>query len=345
MHTNRRDFIARGAVVAGVALGASPLDLVAEKAPLSEQARRGPGLPILATDRAVLSFASTYAQAPIFLGGGVLGRLKGGTRPSLTVLLRVDDLATMSRALESIPFKAVYAEGDTLSFDVCGVAYRLENLPTAEYQSRLVGLGRRSAASFAHDAVSFDVGQKRLSDPHGSMSGATARLQRVTAAMGLVRQTSQLLRGWVESARFGLVPDAEFNAFRRQTLDQAVTSPEDASSVGQRVLGAMAPLALSAGTEAVGELVGSRLAASSLLLQTGQTAKTVESRYQKLRRNASPADVSDAALWLASVLGPAWRDHGVRSAPITADRLGELQTLGALSEARKFLKSSGPSET
>ncbi len=338
MTANRRVFLSRSAIAVGVALGASPVNLLA-RAPRAAGTFATGG-----ADQEVLAFAATYGRDPFFIGGGVLARANGIVSAPISLVVRTDDVAALSRSLDALPFKSVYASENTLSFEAGGAVYRLENLSSEEYGQRLGQVQARGGTLFAHDAVRYPLAQRQVQDPLGSMTGGESQLRRTAAEISLTARVGQMLRGLIEAGRYALVPDAEFDAFRRRTLAESPGTAEETAVVASLLIGAVAPLSAGGQASRLAELATSPLASASFGRHSARGGAQTMARYQQLRPVGNRLGVSAGALWLAALLGPSWPQSGVRPQATTADYLSELQTQAALTEARQLFKS-GPSSS
>lgn len=338
MPANRRVFLSRGAIAVGMALGSAPLNLLAKPSKMAATFATG------GADEEVFQFVATYGRDPFFVGGGVLARADGIASSAISLVVRADDAEALAAALAAIPFKPVYAEGDTLSFVAAGTVYQLENLPSEEYASRLASFRTKGGTSFAHDAATYTPGQRQVRDPLGSMSGDTRRLRRTSAEISLTARVGQLIRGLTEAGRYALVPDAEFDAFRRRTLSESPRTPDEAGAVASLILGAVAPLSSGSQSARVGELAVSALTSVSFGRQAARGGAQTTARYQQLRPVAQRLGVSSGALWLATLLGPSWPQSGVEPTITTGDYLSRLQTRAALAEARQLFQTKASSD-
>ena len=341
MPANRRVFLSRGTIAVGMVLGSSPLSLLA-RAPGTAAAR---GFVTGGADQEVLDFVATYGSDPFFVGGGVLARANGIATASISLVVRADDVATLSSSLAAIPFKPVYAEGDILSFVADGTVYQLENLPSEEYDSRLASFQTQGGTRFAHDAASYNLAKQQVSDPLGAMSGGVRQLRRTTAESSLTGRVRQMLRGLTEAGRYALAPDAEFDAFRRHTLNEIPRTAEETSAVAALILGAVAPLGAGVQSARLAELAVSPLTSASFGRHSARGGAQTMTRYQQLRPIAQRLGLSSGALWLATLMSPFWPQSGVQPAITTADYLGHLQTRAALAEAQQLFQTKAPSSS
>lgn len=294
-----------------------------------------------AADAAVLKFVAAYSAEFRFAGGGVLGRLNGHSTAPIAILARLDNLDLFKQALARLPFSPVFAGGDRLSFVYADAAYQLESLPPAEYARKLESLGLPTGVWFAHDAVQRSTEARQLTDPFGAISGPEPQLRRTSSVGGLPGQTAQLVRGLVDAARYGLAPDLEFRAFRRQTLASTAGSEQEAARIAPVVLGAIAPLGAARQSETLFEVIASPLAASSVGRILGQSAPQLLARYYHWRTRARALGVSSGAVGLATLLGPSWPSSGIRPM-MECDPFGLWETRAALAEARRLVESSPP---
>jgi hypothetical protein len=338
MSANRRVFLSRSAVAVGLALGTSPMSLLA-RAPRPPATFATSG-----ADQEVLNFAATYGRDPFFVGGGVLGRTRGIVAAPISLVVRADNVAALSKSLDAMPFKSVHAAGNTLSFEAGGSVYQLENLSSEEYGQRLARVQTRGGTAFAHDAARYPLAQRQVQDPLGSMAGGESQLRRTAAEVSLTARVGQLLRGLVEAGRYALVPDAEFDAFRRRTLSESPGTAEDAAAVASLLLGAVAPLSAGGQASRLAELATSALASASFGRHSARGGAQTMARYQQLRPVGNRLGLSSGALWLAALLGPSWPQSGVHPQVTTTDYLSNLQTQAALAEARQLFRT-GPSSS
>ena len=339
MPANRRVFLSRGAIAVGMALGSSPLNLLARPAKAAASFATG------SADHEVLRFVATYGRDPLFVGGGVLARSNGIATAAISLVVRADVADAFAGALAKIPFKPVYADGDTLSFVADGTVYELENLTSEEYDSRLASYQAQGGTRFAHEAASYSLAQRQVRDPLCSMSGGVRQLRRTVAETFLTGRVSQMLRGLTEAGRYALAPDAEFDAFRRRTLNEIPRTAEETTAVAALILGALAPIGAGVQAARLAELAVSPLTSASFGRHAARGGAQTMTRYQQLRPVAQRLGISSGALWLATLVSPSWPLSGIQPAVTTADYLSHLQTRAAFAEAQQLFQTKAPSSS
>lgn len=329
MPANRRVFLGRGAIAVGATLAVSPLSVLAAPRPSRV-------FTTSRTDLEVIRFVSAYGRDPLFVGGGVLARTNGVLTAPISLLVRVTDTGALCDSLDALPFKQVYANGNTLSFAAGGAVYQVENLPARDYIQRTSRLSIRGVTPFAHDAAHYSPNLRQVQDPLGAMTAGEARLRRTTAEVSLPNRVKQMLRGLIDAGRYGLVPDAEFDAFRRRTFAESANTPADIAAVAALLLGAVAPLSDAGQAAILAQLVASPLASSSFGWSSSQTGLLAPSRVQGKQAAGNRGGQANGAQWLALMLSASGAKPGVQPAVATVDYLSSRQTRSALAEIRRL---------
>lgn len=266
--------------------------------------------PLSDSDRAVLQILSAYSSDVSFWGGGVFARI-AGTAPqdgTIQVAATVTDyqlLTAFWRSEAENSLGVVYVLGNTLSFTLGGTAYTVTNRDP-KTAAAAASADEGSAAGFTHEALAYYPATNTLSDPYGVLE--KRRIDLKGAPMGGVKASFQtLVRGWLESARYGLKLGRKFKAFQAQLLASQPTN-KAAKKVVQALLENISPLAAAFDVDALRPLLTSPLVDASLQRVLGLSADEALAAVARLRAEFTSGDYPDAALWLATLLGPQIQD-------------------------------------
>lgn len=340
---NRRSFLTHATLAAGAGWMSQPGSLFAERL---TRIASSPKSVLQAQDQVVLQFVTRIGRHPMFVGGGILGRLSGRNAGPMDLLLQVDDWEAMylaGTAASTQPWN-LHAAGNTLSMSVDGVVYQVECLTPEAYSQRISSFHLTRGSLFAHDAVHQDASQTQVQDPQSAGGGGFFQLRRTQAAIGLRQQVAQLVRGWVDAHRHGLVPDTEFKAFQRRTLTQTSVDDADIEPIAALILGAIGSLRTLLPNQ-LAEIALSPLAASTAGRWAGRTAADFERRWREMEIPAGLRGIPPAARWMDALAGPTWRKSGIRLEPATLDHAGQLQTRITWIEARRLAESDSITQT
>ncbi len=297
MHINRRRFLTRGGAAAGVALLISPAVVRAERI-LTGSGRVALGL--TPADRTVLAFADQIGSGAVFTGGGVLARLNSNLTAPLSIRVAVDHSEWLIRSFNMLPFREVYASGNTLQWVQKGAAYSFESLDRATYQQAEADRVSGRSIEFAHDAVSWNSVTRRISDPHQSIQGSSLRLSRLSTPTDSLGQVRQWVRGWVEAANYNLEPDSEFLQFHQQLRSSDVSSLGTAEAISTLVLSGLSSLAGPAPAVPVHSILAAPMVRECLPSLTGEPVAMGIARHLELVRTFGD---QGGSTWLAALLG------------------------------------------
>ena len=336
MSLTRRTFIGLGSLAAcGTALRTRSL-FAADDA--------GQELAFSLNEKNALAFVRSYSADFRVVGASVLGRIRKSEFGELHLLVDAGDRRRLFGALSTVKFAGIYAEGNSLSCAFADVDVTIENLSTGDFSARLAALGKPAGNTFAHDALAYDPETKKLSDPFAAQTGGV-KLANDTpgdpaALPGGSAALDTVLRGTFDAAQFGLPEGSDFTAWKTRVLG-AVARAEDARKFAEIFLRHLATLAGKIPAAGIETLLRSRLVASALRQTYGADAGKATAEFKRLR-GKSGLEISDAALWLAALIGPAikrraadaaataWAMHGTRFQTLRSRAaLAQAQTLVA----------------
>lgn len=293
MSLNRRSFVqtslaAACGVVAGPAVGWSAAAI-----------RRA--LSFGATEQEVLDFTQPYASQVRLIGRGVLEKLRGHAPKSAHFLVSVSDPATLQTALSGqIPFTNAFSSGNTLSGVSGGTELILENVLPEVFASRTVALARAASNVFGYDGLTYNPATQQVIDPFGAATASTANL--VNPTLHGPAALDAAIRGIVDRQILGMAPHAGLSRWQVRTL--AAPTPASAAQITAGIFfQQLASLADSLPISTTVAVLKSKAVASALKQVFGTNAASVATQFQHLRP-AFGSTTSNAALWLALLLGP-----------------------------------------
>lgn len=296
------------------------------------------GLPLTTGDEEVLSFVQSYSGNVRIVGASVLGRIRTSGMAGLHILAEVPNLETMVKALETAKVGQIYLEGgNALTFSLSGVEATVENLVPEEFSARLTAMTKKAGNAFAHDALAYDPATNLLSDPFAAR-GTGVRV--VNTSFGNAPALDVAMRGVEESNAMRLPASENFTGWKGRVLRQfskAATAPALAQTFLQR-MSALTERVARPGFQA---LLRSRLV-STALQQTFQieTAQVV-AQFKEARATVG-AQYSDAAVYLALMMGPEIQSEAVDGAATTwlqrGTRFQVVRSRRALAQAREILE-------
>jgi hypothetical protein len=336
MSLNRRRFIGLGSLVATGAAVFCPSVLEAATLVAPSRPLRG-GLPLTTGDEAVLSFVQSYSANVRVVGASVLGRIRTSGMAGLHILAEVPNLETMVKALETAKVGQIYAEGNTLTFSVDGVEATVENLVPEAFSARLTTMTKKAGNAFAHDALAYDPATNLLSDP---FAARTTGVRVVNTSFGNAPALDVAMRGVEESNAMRLPPSENFTGWKGRVLRQ-FSKAATSAALAQTFLQRMTVLTERVAPAAFQGLLKSRLI-STALQQTFQIdAAQVVAQYKEVRATVG-AQYSDAAVYLALMIGPEIQSEAVDGAATTwlqrGTRFQVVRSRRALAQAREILE-------
>ncbi len=301
------------------------------------------------SDRQLLRLLSAYGSDVYFWGGQVFTRATGiGQKDGTThLLVRVADYSQLMAFLHSDAEKTlgtVRATSNTLNFTYQGTAYTVTNEGAEGFTKAISGggvsrqhLSDGDVALFAHESVLYHPSTDTLSDPNLLLKKHSIDLAE-TPTGGLRAQFQTLVHGWLESRSTGLKLGKKFTTFQDELL-ASVPTDKAAEKVAKSLLANISLLAASFDVDALRPLLTSPLVSASLKAALGLDAETVLADVAKLRGELASGDYTDAALWLAGLLGPQIKDGtlGEWLDLMTGDAATTGATKAALPGARRLL--------
>lgn len=312
----------------------------------------GAATQVTAGDRTLLRLLSAYGTDAYFWGNGVLTRATGvPATGTINLLVRVDDYSRLVAFLRSEPLKRlgrIRVQGNTLSFTFQGTAYTVTNEDAASFTRAVAGGGvtrSRTAEAgvgvFSHQTLLYHPATDVLSDPNLVLT--SRKVDLVSAPTGGIKAKVQtLVDGWLEAKQHGLKLGKKFRAFQDDLL-AAQPTEKAAHKIVLVLLENLAELATHFNVDDLRPLLTSPLVSAALQSELGLDAETVLADVEKLRGEVASGDYSDAALFLATLLGSqikdgtasAWLEH------LSADDSAHAATRAALTGAERLVASPG----
>ena len=319
MTLNRRRFFttAWAAACAGALTGNPSLEAAVFTKTLSAPLLTDPA------EAAVLAFLRQYSPEVRLIGAGVLARVHQSSPRSLDFLVAVPELSRLVAALsEPLPFAidvpGLLTNGNTISFAIAGIDFVVENLTPAEFTSRLNGLLRVGSIAFAHDALSWHPGSRTVSDPFSATTRNVLALVNPTVSGATAVDVA--LRGAAEARALGLTLGPDFTQWQRRTL-RLLAAAKRAPLLTAAFLRRLVTTRNTLPPETVAALLLSRTVSSALGQALGVDVPAAVARFNQLRPTLDGA-VSNTALWLALLLGPALAPDATASPLLTWAQTG-----------------------
>ncbi len=295
-------------------------------------------LPLGPAEEAVLDFVRQYSSRVRFVGLGVLLKLRGAETREAHLLVEMSDSAAFDAALAGpTPFGGAYSAGNTLSFVRDDIEFTVENLLPAAFDQRLTELATLKRIAFAHDALIYDPAARQLVDPFGAQKGTTLNLVNTTLAGGAA--IGAAVRGQLESGRSGMKPGSVFANWQTRNLGLGANAGT-AQALVETFLGKLATIAERTTPDAIQALLRSRALSSALLRVLGVKVVEVIAEFDRLRAELS-GEFSNAALWLAVLLGPEIESEAADGAATTwlqrGTRFDVLRSRRVIAEAQRLV--------
>ena len=279
----------------------------------------------------MLDFVGNYSSHARLTGSAVLAKIRGRIPRVTHVIARIDDLAAHRQAWTGgrVPFAAVYAQDDAMSFEHGGAAFVVENLLPEDFSRHLARWREGRGIAFGHEAVSYHPATKRLHDPADAVGEPGLKLAHPGRNLGEAFDT--VLRGMIEAEDCGLAGGGEFATLRARVLS-ATAAKATSAQVARSLVRHTATLAEVLPAKKVAALMRSRLVNASLAKTLGVSGETAARTFET--RRATDAKSSDAAIWLATLLGAEIANGGAENWLQSPDRFESLRSRAALAEAR-----------
>lgn len=262
--------------------------------------------PLSDADRAVLQLLSAYSSSVSFVGGGVFTRAAGlapqdGATQVVALVSDYQALTSFWRSDAENALGLVRVEGNDLSFSLGGAAYTVTNR-----DRKAAAAAGAEPGAFAHEALAYHPATNTFSDPYDVLTKQRIELKQAPAS-GIKAGFQTLVHGWLESARYGLKLGRKFKAFQAKLL-ASVPTDKAAKKVVQALVENISPLAVLFDVKSLRPLLTCPLVDASLRNVLGRRGDEVLAAVAKLRAEFPGADYPDAALWLATLLGPQIQD-------------------------------------
>jgi hypothetical protein len=336
---NRRSFLrsscfaaCAGALTAGDSLAA----IVASR---YTRSLAGP-LPLAPAEETLLAFVQRYSREVRLVGAGALAKLRGAATREAHLLVEVSDSVAFDAALAGpTPFGGAFSGGNTLCFVRDGIEFTVENLLPEAFARRLTELATLKHIAFAQDALIYDPATWKLADPFGAEKSRTLKMVNITIAGGAA--VGVAIRGRIESGRLGMKHGSVFANWQTRHLGLGANAGT-AQALVETFLGKLATIAERTPPDAIQTLLRSRALSSALLRVLGVNTVEAIAEFDRLRPEIS-GEFSNAALWLALLLGPEIESEAADGAATTwlqrGTRFDVLRSRRALAAARRFLTS------
>jgi hypothetical protein len=334
---DRRHFLRQGLTLAGGAL-LLPFGDLALGAPSAGTISR--------PNEEILKLIAAFGRNVTYCGASVTAILTGRTPVVTSLRAEIFDFAAFAKACSSwraYGLEIVRAAGSTITVLASGQLFEIEALPARDYVK--ASAGAAGNAVFAHDALSLVPGAKQAVDP--LRAGDSLRLIRQSSGANAL---GDILRGRIDAAESGLIPDASFVATESSVLAGTVSDSATADSFVRTFFAHVTALATALPAGQMAALASSRLITSAVHARLGvsieKIARESAARFAPRARTTNGHPMSAAAIWLASALageiqagrGPRW---------IATDSIARLvAATAALAEAQSFVgapvKGGGP---
>lgn len=295
-------------------------------------------LPLTAAEEAVIAFVGQYSSQVRLVGLGVLLKLRGAETREAHLLVEISDSSAFDAALVGpTPFDGAYADGNQLFFVRDGIEITVENLRTAAFAQRLRELATLKGIAFAHDALVYDPATREVVDPFGAAKSPFLKMVNTTIAGGAA--VGVALRGRADSGRVGLKSGSVFANWQTRNLNLGANA-KTAQPLVEAFLGKLATISVTATPEEMKKLLRSRALSSALLRVLGVKVADAIAEFDRLRAEIG-GNFSNAALWLALLLGPEIESEPADGAATTWLRRGTrfdiARSRKALLEARQLV--------
>ncbi len=279
-----------------------------------------------------MDFVAQYSAHARLTGAAVLAKMRGRIPRATHVIARIDDLAAHRQAWTGggVPFAGMYAQEDAMSFEHEGAAFIVENLLPEDFSRRLARWRAGRGIAFGHEAVSYHPATKRLHDPADAVGEPGLKVTHPGRNLGEAFDT--VLRGTIEAADLGLERSDAFEALRARVLS-ATAGRHTSEQVARTLVRHTATLAEVLPAKKVAALMRSRLVNTTLEKTLGISGEAAAQSFE-MKRAATGKDVSDAAIWLAALLGPEVANGSATNWLQSPDRFESLRSRAALVEAR-----------
>ena len=295
-------------------------------------------LPLSAAEEAVLAFVTPYSSRLRLVGLGVLLKLRGAETRAAHLLVEVSASAAFDAALAGpTPFGGAYSEGNALFFVRDDLEFTVENLLPEAFAQRLTELVTLKSIAFAQDALIYDPTTRDVTDPFGAEKSRTLKMVNATIAGGAA--VGVAMRGRIESGRLGMSQGGVFALWQARNLGLGANA-KTAPALVEVFLSKLATIAEAITPDAMKALLRSRALSSALLRVLGIKVADVIAEFDRLRAEIS-GEFSNAALWLALLLGPEIESEAADGAATTwlqrGTRFDVLRSRAALSGAKQLV--------
>lgn len=349
---HRRSFLVRcGAAAVGTAL----LPVLTPLAPsllASDLSATAGTAQLTPADRKVLRLLSAYGTDVYFWGGSVFANatglpVKDGTTHLLVQVLDYGRLVAFLRSDAEKTLGKVRVTDSTLSFTFQGTPYTVTNEGAEGFAKAAAGGGvsrRRvsdgEVALFTYQTLLYHPATDMVSDPHLLLKKHRVELAEEPKG-GLQARLQTLVDGWLASQRYGLKMGKKFTAFQDDLL-ASVPTDKAAGKVVKALLENISALAGAFDVESLRPLLTSPLVSASLQSELGLDADEVLAKVETLRADLANGDYTDAALWLATLLGSRLTDASPDGwlELLSGDETTDAATKAALPAARRLVKKT-----
>jgi hypothetical protein len=283
----------------------------------------------------VLHLIATFGRNASYVGATVAAVLGGRTPVVTSLRAEIDDFGAFANAFGSwraFDLEQVRAASSTFTVVVANRIFEIEALPAGDFASAAAGNARD--AIFAHDALALAPGSNQAVDP--LRAGNTLRLLRSSTGAAAL---ADVLRGRIDAAESGLVPDASFLEAESRVLAGSVVDANAADQLARTFFTHVTALADALPAAQMKALAASPLISSAVQARLGvSTLRIVHENLQSAR--ARNVQASAAAAWLAAGLSSEIK-AGRGERWIATESMGRMMAAtAALEEAQALVTSS-----
>ena len=301
--------------------------------------------------REVMNFVSTFASAACYHGGGIAGDINPGESPFVDLLVRYEDPGQFSWSLAGdedgggIPFEAVHARGNTLSFWHGDEFFTIEMLSGEAFGARLAEIRSGGTSIYSHDALTCPMGRPAaIDDPLGACSHSVGGVLCIDLSddrwsLGAGARFEAVLDGLADLGKYNLSPSAELATFRSAVLSQVSPDDELADVVRSLVVQRLSSLTRLLTPATIAAVMNSVIVDSSLSRLGRPRSAVIGARFAALRASVSDR-FTDGAIWLSILLQSEIAEGMAEGEIWSGDRHAYLQAREDLRLAKEIASAS-----
>lgn len=277
----------------------------------------------------VVKEATASAKRSCLYGARVTGE-----GPLVEVLAEVTNFENPSALADE-----VRVAGTTLSFSRDGITYSIRRVSSEEFDEAIAEIHSGAGQLFAHEAVSYDVAEGRLTDRFNQAASRNSKGKTELKPIGHECSPAEafacVFDAAIDASLFGMVPSAASTALTSSVTRTAIHDIEEARTIVTETIDRVAAASETLESREVESWLASPMVDSSFRLVQGRSSRGFARAFSAVSSGLSQYD--HASVWLALAAGAVNDGGAIHRALSTKNAFYADRTRAALAGATEIL--------